>query len=139
MRTFKKTALLLLALSPMVALAAVEANIDASLVGDWQGQRDAQSACQFQVRSVKRMSDGHYVISYFSDASKTHKTAEEKGLWWAFDKTLYMQPPNSGGKPEAYRYFVIDKNTVRFENVEADLTAECPADHTLIDSRVTQE
>ncbi|MGE5452297.1 MAG: hypothetical protein ACM3VZ_10720 [Acidobacteriota bacterium] len=143
MFAYKHRALITLLLAPVMsqALAATSsgAPIDNRLVGEWRGQRDDKSACQFQSRSVQRLPDGRYVISYFSDAAQTHKTAEVKGLWWATDKTLFMQSPGSSGKPDAYRYYMIDKNTVRLENVDVDLSADCPEDSTLIDSRVVQE
>lgn len=131
--------LIALALVSLAGHAATESNLDNRLVGDWQGQRDAKSSCKFQSRSVHRMPNGKYIVTYYSDAAQTHKISEVKGMWWSADKTLYMQTPGTGGKPDAYHYYVIDKNTVRLENVDIDLSAECPEDSTLIDSRVTQE
>lgn len=136
MRAIKKLSFMVAVLAPLAGHAATESAIDNRLVGEWQGQRDDKSSCNFQSRSVKRLPNGQYVISYFSDAAQTHKTAEVKGMWWAADKTLFMQAPGSSGKPEAYHYYMIDKNTVRLENVEVDLSAACPEDSTLIDNRV---
>lgn len=139
MRALKKWSYIVVALACTAAQAATESNLDKRLVGEWQGERDAKSSCQFQSRSVKRLPDGKYIISYYSDAAQTRKTAEVKGMWWSADKTLFMQPPGTTGKPEAYRYYMIDKNTVRLESTEIDLNAECLDDSTLIDSRVVQE
>lgn len=142
--TFKQLGLIALLLAPAVGQAATATSstdtvIDSRLVGEWHGQRDEKSSCNFQSRVVQRLPNGKYVISYFSDAAQTHKTAEVKGLWWAADKTLFLQSPGTSGKPEAFHYYMIDKNTVRLENVDVDLSADCPEDSTLIDSRVVQE
>ncbi len=145
MFAFKKLGLIALLLVPVIGQAATATAtssgtaIDNRLVGEWHGQRDEKSSCRFQSRVVKRLPNGQYVISYFSDAEQTHKTYEVKGLWWAADKTLFLQSPGTSGKPEAYRYYMIDKNTVRLENVDVDLSADCLEDSTLIDSRVVQE
>jgi hypothetical protein len=125
MRALKIWSYIVVALACTAAQAATETNLDKRLVGEW--------------RTVKRLPNGKYIISYYSDAAQTHKTAEVKGMWWSSDKTLFMQPPGTTGKPEAYRYYMIDKNTVRLENTEVDLSAECLDDSTLIDSRVVQE
>lgn len=139
MRALRQWSYIVLALACTASQAASETNIDNRLVGEWQGERDAKSACKFQSRTVKRMPNGKYVISYFSDAAHTQKIAEVKGMWWSADKTLFMQPPGTTGKPDAYRYYMIDSNTVRLESTEVDLNAECLDDSTLIDSRVVQE
>lgn len=143
MFAYKKLGLIALLLVPVIGQAATATSsdngMDNRLVGEWHGQRDEKSACRFQSRTVKRLPNGQYVISYFSDAEQTHKTSEVKGLWWSADKTLFLQSPGTSGKPEAYHYYMIDKNTVRLENVDVDLSADCPEDSTLIDNRVVQE
>lgn len=123
--------------------AANQPNIDKRLVGQWQGQSDIRPEnrgnCQFKARTVERTPDGNYVITYFSDEGKQTKISEVRGRWWSADRTLYMQPPGVTGKPESYRYYMIDNNTIRFENTEFDVGALCPDDNTQIDSRIVQE
>lgn len=123
--------------------AATQPGIDKRLVGQWQGQSDIRpenrASCQFKVRTVERMPDGQYVVTYFSDEAKQNKIGEVKGRWWSADRTLYLQPPGVTGRPESYRYYMIDRNTVRFENTELDVGSPCPDDNTLIDTRIVQE
>ena len=139
MRAAKFFASVLLVLSPLASMAANEVPIDKALVGEWRGQHDAKPGCKFESHTIKRLPDGRFVISYFSDAAQTRQVSEIKGLWWAADQTLFMQTPGSGNKPEAYRYYMVDRNTVRMENVDVDLSAECPDDSTQVDTRVVMQ
>ncbi|HET8871293.1 MAG TPA: hypothetical protein VFM48_12685 [Aquabacterium sp.] len=139
MRFVKFCAGLLLAGVTGAGWAANDAPIDNRLVGVWEGQRETNQTCKFQARTVERLPDGRYVITYYADPGHTRKIGEVKGLWWAQDRTLFLQSPGSSGKPEAYRYYMIDKNTVRLENTDIDLTAECQEDNTQIDSRVVMQ
>lgn len=144
MRAFKLWgSVLLAAVSANSVFAANQPGIDTRLVGQWQGQSDIRPEnrgnCQFKFRTVQRTPDGQYVVTYFSDETKQKKIGEVKGRWWSADTTLYMQPPGVTGKPESYRYYMIDKNTIRFENTEFDIGASCPDDNTQIDSRIVQE
>ncbi len=139
MRAAKFFAPLALLLSSAAALAANEVPIDKDLVGEWRGQHDAKPGCKFESHTIKRLPNGRFVISYFSDVAQTRQVSEIKGLWWAADQTLFMQTPGSGSKPETYRYYMVDRNTVRMENVEVNLSAECPDDGTQVDSRVVMQ
>lgn len=131
------------AFSANAVFAANQIGIDNTLVGQWQGQSDIRpenrANCQSKFRTVSRTPDGRYVISYYSDETRKQKISEVKGRWWSADRTLYMQPPGVTGKPEAYRYYMIDGNTIRFENVEFDIGAPCPDENTQIDNRIVLE
>ena len=141
MRAAKFFAPLALFLSSAAALAPTKSPSTKGFGGRmaWSTRRQSPAA------SSNRTPSSAYpmvasVISYFSDVAQTRQVSEIKGLWWAADQTLFMQTPGSGSKPETYRYLrMVDRNTVRMENVEVNLSAECPDDGTQVDSRVVMQ
>lgn len=139
MRFVKTVGWMALMGASMAAWASSDTPIDNRLVGVWEGQREPSQTCKYQSHTVTRLPDGKFIITYYSDPQHIHKVGEVKGLWWAQDRTLFMQSPSSSGKPDSYRYYMIDKNTVRLENTDIDLTAECQEDSTQIDTRVVMQ
>lgn len=104
------------------------------LVGDWEGQREAGAKCPFVAWRLTRTADGKFDIVFYSDPDKIDATGREHGRWWVKADRFYLQTEGVE-TPERYTYVILDQNTVRFDVVDRDPSADCQADYQFTDHR----
>ncbi|OLU13552.1 hypothetical protein BVH01_19535 [Pseudomonas sp. PA1(2017)] len=109
--------------------------LDQRLLGEWQGMRDKNGACQFFAWNSSFRPDGRFEISFFADEQRTRLIQTERGSWSAHDGQNHLT--TDGVKTtEVYDYRFIDADSVEYVNTKADPTADCQADYRFTEQRV---
>lgn len=110
---------------------------DRRLVGQWAGQRDADTKCTFLSWQMNLMEDGTFRLTFFSDKDQTKKIQTENGVWKAqngISELTTRGVPN----PDVYAYTFLDENRVRYVNTKRDPSGDCQADYEFTEHRVTK-
>jgi hypothetical protein len=118
--------------APLISNAA---DLDNRLVGEWQGQRDAESKCSFLAWRLTRSADGKFEITFYADPNKTKEANRERGVWWVKGNEYFSQTQGVP-TPDGYSYSFLNQNTVRYSVLERDPSVDCKADYQFTDHRI---
>lgn len=110
------------------------ADHDERLVGEWKGQRDAESKCSFLAWKLIRSSDGTFEIAFYADPKRTTEVSHERGIWWVKANEYFAQT-DGVPTPDVYTFSFLDKDTVRYTLQKLDPSADCKADYVFTDHR----
>lgn len=125
-------ALLAAALLPLAASAG---ELDERLIGEWEGMRERDGACQFLAWRSQFHADGRFEITFFRDAERAQKIQTERGIWRAADGRSELRTLGVP-TPEVYEYRFLDEDRVHLTNTKKDATADCQADYEFTETRV---
>jgi hypothetical protein len=130
--------LVLLALLSGYATTKIISNPNNILVGNWVGEREHISGCQYYSWATKRNVDGTYKITFYKDSNRTIKVHSESGNWWVSKSVFYEKANDLMKEPDGYNYKIISSDLISFKMLSADETADCKGDYSFKDMRVKE-
>lgn len=116
---------------------AFAADLDARLIGTWQGLREQDTKCAFLSWTTEFRPDGRFSITFYADRAQRQKIQQESGNWQAADGKNALST-DGVATTEVYEYRFLDDDTVRYVNTVRDNTADCQADYEFTERRVRQ-
>jgi hypothetical protein len=111
---------------------------DAALMGEWEGERDPATKCQFLAWTGEYRPDGTFSTRFYRESEKIKKIYTKYGYWVAAKGKLILTVHGQGWY-DIYNYTVIDANTIRFTSISTYANADCKEHYVFIDHRVQKQ